>query len=226
MGAFREDFTELSPVFGPLLARSPGLAKLGRFPSLAEFNAEAERLGLVTADGRRLTFVAAPKKRRRKRRKDPDALPYELRVAVRGEVETRDESWHDFFNALTWTAFPDLKAALNGRQIAARQAGMVRSREQDRLAMFDEGGVLRQRGPSGETEHFVVGHALYESLIEGKTGIRALVLDVDLPEGQAGESRAVRAMLAQRAGAARIAGGCFADVAVVWPDCLLDEVAR
>lgn len=226
MSAFREDFPRLSPVFGPLLRASPGLARLGRFPTLAELNAEAERLGLVTADGRRLVFVAAPRKRRRKRRKEPGALPYELRVAVRGEVETRDESWHDYFNALTWTAFPELKAALNGRQIAAREEGVVRSREQDRLAMFDEGGILRQRSATGAVEHFVVGHALYESLTLGKTGIRALVLDVDLPAGHEEASGECRAELAQRAGAARIAGGCFAEGGVVWPDCLLDEVAR
>ncbi len=213
-------------MFGPLLCRSPELAQLGRFPTIDELNEEARRLGLSTADGRQLAFVASPKRSRRSRRKDSDALPYEIRVAARGEVETRDESWHDYFNVLTWTVFPQLKAALNARQIEAREVGVVRSREQDRLAIFDEGGVLRHGGPGDEAEHFVVGHALYESLVDGKRGIRALVLDVELPPGAKSLPLDHRLDLAQKAAAVRITSGCFATSGVVWPDCLLDEVAR
>ncbi len=212
-------------MFGPLLCKSPELARFGRFPTIDELNGEARRLELRTADGRQLAFVTSPKRSRRSRRKDPEALPYEIRVAARGEVETRDDSWHDYFNVLTWTVFPQLKAALNARQIEAREVGVVRSREQDRLAIFDEGGVLRHAG-GGEAEHFVVGHALYESLVQGKRGIRALVLDVELPAETASLPLIKRLDLAQRAGAARIASGCFAANGVVWPDCLLDEVAR
>lgn len=231
---FCAKFPELSLAFGPLLSRSPELARLGRFPTVAELNAEARRLDLTTADGRPLCFVEAPPKSSRRRRKDPKALSYEWRVAERGEVETRDGSWHDYFNMLTWTAFPQLKAALNARQIIAklpdeaRQLGQVRSREQDRLAIFDEGGVLRVQSRQDEVEYFIVGHALYESLILGKRGIRALVLDVplsDAPEVATSQPLVTRLDQAQRAGAARIAEGCFAANGIVWPDCLLDDIA-
>jgi hypothetical protein len=222
---FFAEFPKLSSVFAPLLSASPGLAALGRFPTVEELNAEARRLDLKTGDGRALVFVDAPPRGRRRRRKDPSALPYERRVAERGEVETRASSWHDFFNGLTWTAFPELKAALNRRQIEAAAEGVVRTREQDRLAIFDEGGVLRAKA-GDHVDHFVVGHALYESLVEGKAGIRALVLDVELPVAASVLDVAERMRLAQREAAARIAAGCFADCGVVWPDCLLDEVAK
>lgn len=73
-----------------------------------------------------------------------DHLHYELRIAERGQIATREGSWHDLLNALIWLRHPALKQALNGRQIAeiAHMGPKVRSRAQYALTQFDEGGVI------------------------------------------------------------------------------------
>lgn len=73
-----------------------------------------------------------------------DGLHYEQRIAERGEIATRERNWHDLFNALIWLRHPDLKRALNARQVAgiAHMGTKQRSRAQYALTHFDEAGVL------------------------------------------------------------------------------------
>ena len=68
---------------------------------------------------------------------------YELKVFRTGEVETRPDSWHDFFNALVWLAFPRSKARINAMHAAAmaREEGK-RGPLRDLLTVFDEGGAI------------------------------------------------------------------------------------
>jgi hypothetical protein len=140
----------------------------------------------------------ARKPRRRRAALDREAL-YVVRIARHGRVPTRERSWHDLTNALVWAAFPRSKRALAARQLAildarvprdAMQLPNARSREEDALAMLDEGGVviaatdgdaaslaaaqragdrdaLRARG----VPH-VFGHALMEHAIAGRTDVR------------------------------------------------------
>jgi len=72
-----------------------------------------------------------------------DGLHYEQRIA-RGAIPTRADNWHDLFNALIWLRYPQVKAALNGRQIAeiAVVGTKQRSRAQCALTHFDEAGVI------------------------------------------------------------------------------------
>ena len=73
-----------------------------------------------------------------------DGLHYEQRIAVRGDIATREANWHDLFNALVWFRYPGLKRALNARQVAdiARLGPRQRSRAQCALTHFDEAGVV------------------------------------------------------------------------------------
>lgn len=73
-----------------------------------------------------------------------DGLHYESRIHERGEIATRADNWHDFFNALVWRRYPLLKAALNRRQFAeiTLMGDKQRSRAQCALTHFDEGGVI------------------------------------------------------------------------------------
>lgn len=117
-----------------------------------------------------------------------DGLHYETRIHERGEIATREENWHDFFNALAWLRHGNLKMALNARQTAevARVGTRQRSRAQEAMTQFDEAGcVLLLRDPGllalwdahdwpglfwrereawndGRIELAVFGHALYE----------------------------------------------------------------
>jgi len=73
-----------------------------------------------------------------------DGLHYEQRIAERGDIATRENSWHDLFNALAWLRHPALKRALNARQVAeiAHMGPKQRSRAQYALTHFDEAGVV------------------------------------------------------------------------------------
>lgn len=93
----------------------------------------AEASGPRTESGWPLRFVS-PR---------DDGLGYERRIWERGEVETRPDNWHDFFNALIWLAFPRAKAALNARHIREMGAeDTLRGEVRDALTHFDECGLV------------------------------------------------------------------------------------
>ena len=73
-----------------------------------------------------------------------DGLHYEERIAQHGLIATREENWHDLFNAMIWLRYPALKRALNRQQVAdiARFGPRQRSRPQYAQTHFDEAGVV------------------------------------------------------------------------------------
>ncbi len=99
---------------------------------------------------------------------------YDASIVERREVLTRPRHWHDLFNAFVWCVFPKTKAALHERQYACIRERVVdgmapnaRTREQDALALFDEGGVVRVDGES-ETFDVIFGHSLYETMLHDR----------------------------------------------------------
>ena len=88
---------------------------------------------------------------------------------VSGRVPTRHGNLHDFLNALTWARFPKAKMAHCRRQVAyAKGRGIdtnrLRTPEQDRLAMIDEGGILQVN----EGRAICFGHGLLEDAVLGR----------------------------------------------------------
>ena len=76
---------------------------------------------------------------------DGSALRYEERIHARGEIVTRPDNWHDFFNALVWLRFPQAKSALNDahmRHMRSERASAGRGPERDALTQFDESGIV------------------------------------------------------------------------------------
>ena len=76
-----------------------------------------------------------------------DPSGYEAHIFATGQVPTRADNWHDFFNALAWCAWPQSKAACNSLHLAvlrareaAGQAG--RGPARDALTQFDECGIV------------------------------------------------------------------------------------
>lgn len=151
-------FFELSPLYAPV---SPFAAQGfachtagASWPSLADYNASLKRmnLGLMSGGGSPLRCVKQPGVRHQPAPGDPtwDVI-YQLKIFLTGEVPTRAKNWHDFFNLLVWCAFPKSKAALNRRHFFAfdetspfpwAPVGGNRSKEQDLLTLFDEGGLI------------------------------------------------------------------------------------
>lgn len=194
---------EESPWYYPLAALWRSFAGWSRFPTPEELSAlyahEVRARLDLPAGAQALKFVATPPKKRRVRRERVElASLYEGRIVLKGEVPTRLDDWHDFFNALTFAAFPRAKWTLHARQFALLQARVpegarrlpgARTREQDALSLFDEGGIallvkptrMHELSPSsdsfvslcealcrgGEARAVPFGHALAEHLVAG-----------------------------------------------------------
>ena len=172
---FDPGFVERHPLLWPLRRAAAVLAAHRDWPDVAAW-------GAVFAGAPPITFrVAAPRGRRPGRApRPPDAL-YDAMIVERGVVPSRPRHWHDFANALVWGTFPRAKLALHRRQgglVAARRGAAPsplpphRSREQDGLAMIDEGGVVALAAPGAELR-LVFGHALYEGFVLGVRGMTA-----------------------------------------------------
>lgn len=123
--------------------------------------------------------IPSPRRKRPRVSRSVDDL-YDGCIQVRGCIPTRSANWHDFFNACVWAWLPRAKFAMSQRQYAAAKERLpdafvalpaTRSREQDALALLDEGGVLQC--PGGPPLLF--GHALYEHLVSSEEPVRAFV---------------------------------------------------
>ncbi|MDO9018238.1 MAG: DUF3025 domain-containing protein [Deltaproteobacteria bacterium] len=170
-----------APWASALLPAAQRLRDLADWPTLDELN---DRLGpLVNPAGvGPVRFAASPPRSRRAKLRSVESL-YDVRIHRDGLISTRLANAHDLFNALVWAMFPWAKRALARRQHDAhlRRLGAevralpnARSREQDTLAMIDEGGVLE--GPAGGA---LFGHALYEHLFDGHADVRGYAVRLD-----------------------------------------------
>lgn len=112
---------------------------LPRLPGVDELNRLLDETapGAVSGSGRPIRFV------------EPASIgsTYEETIFATGEVPTRPEEWHDFFNALAWCVWPRAKAACNALHLEAldirRTAGLAgRGPCRDALTQFDECGII------------------------------------------------------------------------------------
>ena len=71
-------------------------------------------------------------------------VPYEKHIYESAEISTRENNWHDLFNALVWCRLPRLKLAMN--TLHARHMGpedtASRGKVRDALTLFDECGAI------------------------------------------------------------------------------------
>lgn len=193
-----------SPIFTSV---HEALAALNTTPSasgdlLVAINRLAADRDVRVANGRSVRFVAPGVSSK------AFAEQYEVRVFERGEVVTRPDSWHDFFNALIWLSFPRTKACLNAhhyRELSANFGAALRGTARDVLTLFDEGGIIvagtdpavhsrlrrhewktlfwHGREELSRTTRFLVfGHAILEKAIAPFAGVTAKALALEMPE--------------------------------------------
>jgi Protein of unknown function (DUF3025) len=119
--------------------------------------------GIRTESGKPLRFVPPGAK---------DAY-YETKVYETGEVETRPDTLHDYFNALAWLAFPRTKARINAMHAAEmpRERGR-RGPLRDLLTIFDEGGAI-VHCDDAELIALLEGHRWKELFWENRDRLRA-----------------------------------------------------
>lgn len=160
------------------------------WPGVGRLNECAE--GIKNFRGRPIRFVA---------NETPTAAThYETRIAESGEIATR-ENWHDFFNAMSWLAFPDAKSAISemhARLLSASGEKELRERSipRDVLTLFDEGGIVVTSNDESLLEHirrfewktlfverraevltgmrfFLFGHSMLEKALDPYVGVTA-----------------------------------------------------
>lgn len=207
-------------LFAPLRGWLDQLPATPDATALAEL---AERYPVYADNGQRIRFVPP----------QADGRIYECRIHECGEVETRPDNWHDFFNALVWLNFPRTKNAISAAHVRAMQApGEQRGKVRDALTHFDECGIavlsnrpdllellqgfrwkelfVEHRDDVRRSMRFVVfGHATYEQLLAPFRGLtaKALLYQIEaswLEKSAAELSAAVDGLLAADVEAGRI----------------------
>ena len=182
-----------SPLFSPL---RHWLVQLQPSPDTRAVVELADHFPRMTENGRRVRFVP-PR---------ADGLSYERRIWDSGEVETRPDNWHDYFNVLVWLAFPQTKIAVSAAHMRAMAApGERRGDVRDALTHFDECGIVvlsakpelldllrdfqwkklfvERRGDVESSMRFVIfGHATYEQLLHPFRGLTAKAVLYDVSE--------------------------------------------
>jgi len=154
--------------------------------------------GLISKGKRTVRFVPAHQL---------PGVEYEKHIFCTGEISTRENNWHDLFNALAWSRFPRLKVAMNAvhfRELDSGRDGR-RGKQRDALTLFDESGVIvvsaagdhldalarRDWGSvlqenaqawQDEIKIFVPGHALLEKFLHPYKSLTAHTLLVRLDD--------------------------------------------
>ena len=136
---------------------------------------------------------------------ESDGRHYEERIHAAGHIATRAQNWHDLFNAFAWKRCPEIKSALNQRQVddLAAVGARTRTRAQHALTHFDEAGIVvvlrdlallpawdghdwaavfldhREAWRDGRIQTLLVGHAVLEHALDPSMWLvaKALVLD-------------------------------------------------
>lgn len=148
-----------------------------------ELNRRAIEMGLHNHRGLPIQFVLQAAL--------PAGVAYESHISHTGCVPTR-ENLHDFFNALVWLTFPDIKRQLNALQaheLEKRNLSPIphRGRLRDAATIFDENAILlvsgnralidalrghhwieafmQRREKFADGHLFLFGHALMEKLV-------------------------------------------------------------
>ncbi len=146
MYPWNPQFVSASRMFDPLTSLAEKLGGFkGSWPSLEACQALLSEHGepILTQNGTPVKIVAQGP--------HPVGLEeqYATRIYLTGEIQTRTENWHDFFQLLTWLIFPKTKATINAVHHHAAKARYSdeldnehRSPIENMLSLFDEGGAI------------------------------------------------------------------------------------
>ncbi|MDH5599783.1 MAG: DUF3025 domain-containing protein [Gammaproteobacteria bacterium] len=202
------NFTSFSPIFLPLKFWADQFSAFDKWPGLDDYQAMLSALpeSIMTHSGQILKIVKQDGK--------PGHFSehYAPRIYLSGEIQTRTENWHDFFQFLTWFMFPKTKAVINAIHIPAAKVRIEqqadpgrRSPIENMLSLFDEGGAVilssdpslldlirnfkwkelfwQRRDELADKLSFVTfGHAMYEKGLAPYVGMTANCILLDADE--------------------------------------------
>lgn len=192
------DLPNRSPLFHPLAPCLSRFANFTSWPQLADYQRmlDEQPEPIRTLAGQPLKIVAQDG------RPDHFEAHYAPRIYQTGEIQTRCENWHDFFQFLSWFIFPKTKAVINALHLPLARARFDRGEHgrrsplENTLSLFDEGGAViiasddsllqairdfrwqelfwrRRDELDGKLRCIVFGHALYEKALAPYVGMTA-----------------------------------------------------
>lgn len=206
---WRTDFADKTPLFEPLRSWLSAFAALPDWPGLDDYQRLLDRqpAPILTHSGRPLKIVPQ------------DARPqqfeahYAPRLYLTGELQTRTQNWHDFFQFLTWLLFPTTKAVINALHVPLARARLAtgevgrRAPLENMLSLFDEGGAVilvsdesllelirafrwkelfwtRRAELARSLRCITFGHAVYEKALQPYVGMTANAMLLQVDQAQ------------------------------------------
>jgi len=193
---WNSQFYDSSPIFWPLEPLTKTLSQYKQWPTCRDLMSLKQLVDnrIITGSGQPINFV--PQERTVD---DNFKQQYESRIYLTGQISTRSENWHDFFNALVWLTFPQAKLALNRihhHSLVNAQIAKLAKRGplRDAATLIDESGVIvlssqpvlidllrrhewktvfwQHRETALASMRFMVfGHALYEKALNPYIGM-------------------------------------------------------
>jgi len=193
------DFVSGQPMYEPLLPLIEQFSAFTEWPELDTYQQllDAQPQSIRLLSGQALKIVPQEGKAHR------FADHYAPRIYMTGEVQTRTQNWHDFFQFLTWLIFPRTKALINAIHIPRARARLEqggdpgrRSAVENMLSLFDEGGAVvlssdasllqlihdfrwkalfwqRRKAAQETLQCITFGHAMYEKGLRPYLGMTA-----------------------------------------------------
>lgn len=189
------NFFVSSPLFEPLLSALKKLKLNHNWPQLNDYNNLL--LGnkpILSGSGAKIKFIKQEAKSKE------FAQQYEPRIYLKGEVQVRENNWHDFFNTMVWLTFPKTKVVLNSIQYNNLKQRLnkskIRNSIENALTLFDENGAVivscnkelidlfknfqwkelfwnRRKEVELQMKFFIFGHSIYEKALNPYLGMTA-----------------------------------------------------
>lgn len=140
------------PIYWPLLtSASQFVESFDQWPTLSDYQQflNSAETPIVTRSGHKLCVVPQDENQQQ------FSGEYEPRIYLKGELQTRQNSWHDFFQVLVWNLFPKTKATINELHFNATKNRInssipsQRSVLENTLTQYDEcGSIIVSSDPS------------------------------------------------------------------------------
>jgi len=146
---WHSNFFEALPMYQPVRTLAASFSCFQQWPELDDYRRLlSEHPPIKTLNGQVLSIVEQAAK--------PVHFSehYAPRIYYSGELQTRSNNWHDFFQFLSWIIFPRTKAMINSihiplarERIEQDEPGQNESKGrrtplENMLSLFDEGGVV------------------------------------------------------------------------------------
>lgn len=181
-------------IFTPLLPQLQHFYDRPCWPTVLDYNQLSIARNIKSDSDKLISFVEQYEK------SDDFENQYEPRIYLKGEVLSRPQNWHDFFNAMIWLTFPKTKAQINAQQYQALKTRLgiskTRTMLENVLTLFDENGAIvishneallnllkdfcwkdlfwRHRElVKTQMRCYVFGHSLYEKWLNPYVGLTA-----------------------------------------------------